>query len=242
VSLKTAIDPAKAAAGRRAAEFVADGMTVGLGTGSTADYAIRRLAERVKTERLRISGIPTSLRTELLAKELGLPVIDVNGVHEIDVTIDGADEVDRSFNMIKGGGGALLREKVVARASKLEIIVIDAGKLVDRLGARWPVPVEVVPFGWAQTAHRLHALGCDVTLRGATPNDPNARPDLTDNGNYLLDCRFPRIDDPAALEQRINATPGVVDCGLFIGLAHRLVIGSPDGGCEVLDRGAPSFA
>lgn len=231
--LQTAIDPAKAAAGHRAAEFVTDGMIVGLGTGSTADYAIRRLAERIRSEKLRISGIPTSLRTELLAKELGIPVIDVNGVHQIDLTIDGADEIDPALNMIKGGGGALLREKVVARASRQEIIVADQGKVVKRLGERWPVPVEVVMFGWTQTVRRLQALGCDAKLREA-----GGQAFQTDNGNYIVDCHFPHIDDPAKLEQAINSTPGVIDCGLFIGLAHRLIVGHPDGRCDVIEPGA----
>jgi ribose 5-phosphate isomerase A len=231
--VKTASDSAKEAAGHRAAEFVTNGMTVGLGTGSTAEYAIRRLAERVKEEGLRITAVPTSLKTELLARESGIPLVDINGIGRIDLTIDGADEIDAAFNMIKGGGGALLREKVVARASKLEIIVIDPGKLVKRLGEQWPVPVEVVPFGWSQTAKALQALGCDVKLRGVSED----RPDQTDNSNYLLDCHFPVIDNPAELEQKIDAVPGVVACGLFIGLAHRLVIGHPDGRCEVREKG-----
>jgi len=208
-------------------------MTVGLGTGSTAEYAIRRLAWRVRDDGLRVSGVPTSLRTELLAQELGIPLVDINGVGHIDLTIDGADEIDSAFNMIKGGGGALLREKVVARASRLEIIVVDPAKVVKRLGERWPVPVEVVPFGWAQTARGLRALGCETKLRGVAED----RPDRTDNGNYLLDCRFPVIDHPAELEKKINAVPGVAACGLFIGLAHRMVIGHPDGRCEVREKG-----
>lgn len=242
MSVQTSIDPAKQAAGRRAAEFVSDGMMVGLGTGSTAEYAIRRLAERVREEGLRITAVPTSLRTELLATESGIPLVDINGVGHIDLTIDGADEIDHAFNMIKGGGGALLREKVVARASRLEVIVIDPAKLVDRLGRNWPVPVEVVPFGWAQTARALHALGCEATLRGSSPHDPDTRPYQTDNGNVLLDCRFSMINDPAGLEHAINLVPGVVESGLFIGLAHRLVIGHPDGACEVLERSDRSGA
>lgn len=226
------VEQAKEAAGRRAAEFVQDGMVVGLGTGSTADHAIRRLGERMRDEGLKIQGISTSLKTELLARELAIPVIDVNGVTHIDLTIDGADEIDRAFNMIKGGGGALLREKLVARASRHEIIVIDQAKLVDRLGDRWAVPVEVVVFGWKQTARRLRELGCETKLRGVSEE----RPDQTDNGNYLLDCRFPRIDDPAGLEQRMNAVPGVIECGLFIGLAHRLIIGRTDGSTDVREQ------
>jgi len=238
VSAPTVTDPAKAAAGRRAAEFVSDGMMVGLGTGSTAEYAIRRLAERVKEDGLRITAVSTSLRTELLARESGIALVDINGVGHIDLTIDGADEIDHAFNMIKGGGGALLREKVVARASRLEVIVIDPAKLVDRLGRNWPVPVEVVPFGWAQTARALHALGCEAKLRGPSED----RPYRTDNGNVLLDCRFPIIGNPAELEKKINAVPGVVESGLFIGLAHRLIIGHPDGACEVLERSDRSGA
>lgn len=242
MSAPTVADPAKAAAGRRAAEFVSDGMMVGLGTGSTAEYAIRRLAERVKEDGLRITAVPTSLKTELLARESGIPLVDINGVGHIDLTIDGADEIDHAFNMIKGGGGALLREKVVARASRLEVIVIDPSKRVVRLGRNWPVPVEVVPFGWAQTAKALHALGCEARLRGSSPHDPDARPYRTDNGNVLLDCRFTTIDDPAGLEHAINLVPGVVESGLFIGLAHRLVIGHPDGACEIIERSDRSVA
>jgi len=238
MSVHTEIDPAKQAAGRRAAEFVADGMLVGLGTGSTAEYAIRRLAERVRGEGLRINAVPTSLRTELLARESGIPLVDINGVGHIDLTIDGADEIDHAFNMIKGGGGALFREKVVARASTMEIIVIDPAKLVKRLGERWAVPVEVVPFGWSRTARALHALGCETKLRGPSED----RPYRTDNGNFLLDCRFTAIDDPAGLEHAMNLVPGVVESGLFIGLAHRLVIGQPDGGCEVRERNHRSTA
>ena len=211
-------------------------MVVGLGTGSTADYAIRRLADRVKSDGLRISGIPTSLRTELLARELGLPLIDINGIHQIDLTIDGADEIDPAFNMIKGGGGALLREKVVARASRVEVIVVDQGKRVDRLGQNFPVPVEVVPFGWTKAERSLRELGCEAKLRGSSAHQPFQ----TDNGNYVLDCHFARIDDPAELERRINSTPGVIECGLFIGLAHRLVVGYPDGRCEVIEQRARS--
>ena len=231
MSTSAIIDPAKEAAGRRAVDDVKDGMIVGLGTGSTADYALHRLGERIRNERLNITGIPTSLRTELLARELGIPTVDFNGVTHVDVTIDGADEIDRAFNMIKGGGGALLREKLVARASRLEVIVIDPSKLVEQLGVAYAVPVEVVPFGWSQTAKALHALGCESKLRVQASNQPYQ----TDNGNYMIDCNFPGIDDPAALEQRMNAVSGVVECGLFIGLAHRLIIGNSDGRTEILN-------
>jgi ribose 5-phosphate isomerase A len=220
------------AAERAVTEFVRDGQVVGLGTGSTAAFALEKLGQLVAGG-LKIRGVPTSLQTELKATELGIPLIELNEVERIDITIDGADEVDPGFNMIKGGGGALTREKLIAIASEREVIVIDSSKLVSRLGQSRPVPVEVLPFGWRLAARSLGQLGCSATLRRK-----NGEPFLTDNGNYILDCDFGPISDPAELERRIKLLPAVLECGIFIGLAHTLVIGS-ESGVALLDKGRP---
>lgn len=216
----------KRTAGERAADHVSDHMIVGLGTGSTAYFAIVRLAERIRDEGLGIRGIATSERSAALARELGIPLTSFAEVLHIDVTIDGADEVDPAFNLIKGGGGALLREKLVASASATELIIVDEGKLRKRLGA-FPLPVEVVPFGWQLTRQCLEQLGCEAKFRSSDNG-----PFVTDNGNYILDCSFGAIDDPPALERRIVGTCGVVECGIFTGLATRIIIGKSDGGLE----------
>lgn len=217
------------AAERAVVEFVRDGQVVGLGTGSTAAFALQKLSQLV-AEGLRICGVPTSRQTELRAMELGIPIIEFNEVERIDVTIDGADEIDPEFNMIKGGGGALTREKLIAIASEREVIVIDSSKQVSRLGQSRPVPVEVLPFGWRSAARSLSQLGCSATLRRK-----DGEPFLTDNGNYILDCDFGPISDPATLERQIKLLPAVLECGLFIGLAHTLVIGS-ESGVTLFDR------
>lgn len=206
----------------RAIEFVEDGQVVGLGTGSTSRFAIEGLARRV-AEGLKITGVPTSLETERLATELGIQVVQLNDAGPIDITIDGADSVDPSFNMIKGGGGALTREKLVALASKKRVIIIDDSKLVDRLGVTWAVPVEVLPFAWRPTQQRLSKLGCEAHVR-----QKDGRPFETDNGNYILDCKFEEIADPESLEPSIKLVPGVVENGLFVGIADVLVIGYQD--------------
>jgi ribose 5-phosphate isomerase A len=225
---------AKEAAGRRAARFVEDGMTVGLGTGSTVHYTLLALAERVAEEKLSVRGVPTSLATEREACELGLPLVGLADVETIDLTIDGADEIDPRFHMIKGGGGALLREKVVASLSEKEVIVVDRSKVVERLGVKFLLPVEVVPFARPAVARSLSGLGGSGTVRTTSAS---SAPYLTDNGNEILDCRFEGgIADPAALEARLNAIPGVVESGLFVDLAHVLVIGDDDGDCEVRTR------
>ena len=216
----------KQAAGERAADYVNNDMIVGLGTGSTAYFAIVRLAERVRDEGLGIRCIATSERSATLARELGISLTSFAEVLHVDVTIDGADEVDPAFNLIKGGGGALLREKFVASASETELIIVDEGKLKKRLGA-FPLPVEVVPFGWQVTRQRLQQLGCEARFRSSN-NDAF----VTDNGNYILDCSFGAIDDPPALEREIVGTCGVVECGIFTGLATRIIIGKSDGSLE----------
>ncbi|MEK6300367.1 MAG: ribose-5-phosphate isomerase RpiA [Acidobacteriota bacterium] len=218
-------DP-KSVAKRRAAEFalsfVRDGQVVGLGTGSTAKYAIEGLAKMVQ-DGLNVRGVPTSKATAQLAKSLGIPLIDLNEASRIDLTIDGADEVDPQFDMIKGGGGALTREKLVAIASRRRVMLVDETKLVAALGATRPLPVEVLPFCWVMTARRLQALGCEPQPRVVA-----GQHFLTDNGNYILDCEFPPIQRPAELETSIKLLPGVVESGLFVNLADTLVIGFDD--------------
>lgn len=218
----------KEVAGRRAAEFVKDGNVVGLGTGSTVYFTFQRLAERINSEKFAIRGIPTSKPTEQIARNLGIPLVDFEAVTQIDLTIDGADEIDSQFNMIKGGGGALLREKVVACASKERIIVVDSSKLVERLGERFALPVEVVPFAWIPVSGAIKELGAEPKLRQSQASTPF----LTDNGNYILDCKFPGIDYPAVLSKTLKLIPGVVESGLFIGLADILIIGKEDGSYE----------
>ena len=227
------MDKAKEAAGRRAADYVDSGQTVGLGTGSTVRFTLERLAERIRTEGLQIRGVPTSLDTESKARALGIPLVPLAEALEIDVTIDGADEIDHAFDMIKGGGGALLREKIVAAQSRREVIVIHRSKLVERLGTTFLLPVEIVPFARPAVWRRLEALGSQPTLRVTESGEPY----LTDNGNEVLDCRFPDgIEDAPALERTLSLVPGVVESGLFIGLAHVCVIGDTDGSVEVREK------
>lgn len=219
------MDDAKKQAAEKAIEFVTDGQIVGLGTGSTSKFAIEGLARRVG-EGLNLKGVATSKATERMARELGIPITDLNEVPAIDVAIDGADEVDGNFDMIKGGGGALTREKLVALAAARRIYIVDESKLVQTLGAKWSVPVEVLPFAWRYSASQLEALGCAPRLRGSGDT-----PYKTDNGNYILDCAFGPIADAPALEQRVKLLPGVVEVGLFIGIADVLIIG---GGEQVI--------
>jgi ribose 5-phosphate isomerase A len=231
--METTVQDPKKSAGRLAAEMVEDGMTVGLGTGSTVWFTLERLGERILEEGLQFRGVPTSRDTENKARTLGIELVGLEDVEEIDLTIDGADEIDGDFHMIKGGGGALLREKVVAALSRRAVIVVGANKVVDRLGTTFLLPVEVVPFARPAVVRSLVALGCEPIVRQAGPEASF----LTDNGNEILDCRFAEgIEDPEALERTLAAIPGVVESGLFIGLAHVVVIGTADGGCEVRER------
>ncbi len=223
----------KEIAGRRAADMVQDGMTVGLGTGSTVWFTLLRLAQRAEQEGLSIQGVPTSVDTQVKAGKLGLPLLSLDEVQEIDLTIDGADEVDPAFHMIKGGGGALLREKVVAHISRREVIVVGRNKVVERLGTTFRLPVELVPFARPVVERELSSLGAEVQLR----MDEAGQPFITDNHNQILDCHFAQgIADPPAFEQRIDRIPGVVESGLFIDLAHVIVIGDEDGSCEVRSK------
>ncbi len=222
---------AKQAAGEAAADLAETGMIVGLGTGSTARFAIERLGERYANGELRIQCVSTSEESADLARTLGLPVIGLEGLEAVDLTIDGADEIDAHFQMIKGGGGALLREKIVASLTRHQVIIVDSGKLVDVLG-RFPLPVEVIPFGWSVVAGKIRALGGEPRRRVLKDGSPY----FTDNGNCILDCRFFPIDAPRALEMKLLAIPGVLEVGLFVNLAHTLIIGREDGSVEVRRR------
>lgn len=213
---------AKRMAAEKAAEYVQDGMTIGLGTGSTAVWMIRRLGERV-AEGLRIRGIPTSKATAELAGSLGIPLVSFDQLTELDLTIDGADEISPDLDLIKGGGGALLREKLVAAASRQLIIIADESKRVSALGA-FGVPVEVVPFAWELTARRIAELGGRPELRRST-----AAPFVTENSNYILDCDFGLIREAGQLERELKLLTGVVESGLFVGMADIVLLGSEQG-------------
>jgi len=224
-------DRLKEMVGRAGAGMVKDGDVVGLGTGSTARFAIERLGERVR-EGLRIRGIPTSIESEKLSARQGIPLTTLEDHPDIDITIDGADEVDPDLDLIKGLGGALLREKIVAHATRTEVIVVDASKLVERLGTKAPLPVEVARYGHTSVARRLSLIGCEPVLR---MSKGGAEPFLSDNGNFIYDCRFQGIRDARGTEARIDSIPGVVECGLFVGLAH-VVITASGKGIEVRRR------
>jgi ribose 5-phosphate isomerase A len=222
---------AKQRAGFRAAEFVEDGMRVGLGTGSTAFWLVERLAERVRDEGLRVRCVPTSRRTEEQARSLGIPLVSLGEAGGLDLAVDGADEIGPGLALMKGGGGALLREKLVASAARRFVVIADASKVVGVLG-RFPLPVEVVPFAWELTARRVAA----VTEAEALPRRAaGGEPYVTDNGNYILDCRCGEIPDPARTERELKALTGVVESGLFVGMADLAVV-STDEGVEVVGR------
>jgi ribose 5-phosphate isomerase A len=216
----------KKEAGEYAVRFVESGMVVGLGTGSTAIHAVRRIGALLRSGELRdIVGIATSSSTLNEARELGIPLLADDLPREIDITIDGADEVDPAFNVIKGGGGALLREKIVAQASHRLVIVIDERKLSPRLGVTWPVPLEVMQYGYASHTRYLAAIGGKVNLRLAAGGIPY----VTDNGNWIVDCNFGPIDDLATLARQLETRAGIVEHGLFLNLATDLVVAGVDG-------------
>lgn len=221
---------AKKAAAEKAVEAIENGMIVGLGTGSTAKYAIEKIGERIASEHLQIHAIATSTGSEILARQVHIPIISFAEIDIIDLTIDGADEVDENLNLIKGGGGALLREKIVASNSKKMIVVADDSKLVKQLG-NFPLPVEVIPFGFEVVMKKLEKLGCQPSLR---MKDNKAY--ITDNGNYIIDCAFNKINEPSTLHDQINAIVGVVENGLFIHLADKVIASSPDGKTFIIER------
>jgi len=200
-----------------ACEYVKDGMIVGLGTGSTTEFAVKKIGKLVRNG-LSIRGIPTSDATKILAESEGIPLIDFSETMFIDLTIDGADEIDANLNMIKGGGAALLREKIVASASREEIIIVNCSKLVQQLGV-FPLPVEVIPFGWQVVFNQLESLQGNPELRLK-----QGQPSVTDQGNFIVDCHFRKIENPEQLEQHLNMIPGVVENGLFINLCTRMIM------------------
>lgn len=224
-------DKAKWAAAQGALQFVKDGMLIGLGTGSTADKFVRLLAEKVKAEGWQISCVSTSKAIAELAVQLGLRGdFDNPALLHVDMTVDGADEVDGAGNLVKGGGGALLREKLVALASEQVTIMVDGSKHVEVLGRAFKLPVEIVQFGYQRTLKRLEALGAKLVLR-----QREGRTFVTDNGNFIADCDFGGIAEPAKLAERLKALPGVVESGIFAGIATRVVTGRSDGTWEVVE-------
>jgi ribose 5-phosphate isomerase A len=217
-------DPGKVYAAKAAAALVETGMAVGIGTGSTAALVVRALGERVAVEGLQFFGIPTSVATAELASSLKIRLRELDDVDRVDLSIDGADEIDPEFRMIKGRGGALLREKIVASFAGLRVTVITPEKRVARLGKSAAVPVEVSPVGIRHLTHRLSALGADAMIR----LKPDGTPYVTDGGNMIVDCRFTGIDDPDRLDAALKQTVGVFETGLFIGLCDFLIVGHPD--------------
>ncbi|EHH69094.1 ribose 5-phosphate isomerase A [Gluconobacter morbifer] len=221
------MDVHKKTAARRAADMVKSGMVVGIGTGSTAAFMIERLGERIREEGLEIVGIPTSDDSEDKAVHAGIPLTDFAAHRRIDLAIDGADEVQRgSLHLVKGLGGALLREKIVATAARKFVVIVDGRKPVDLLGERAPVPVEVIPFGWECTAEYLASCGA----RGVKPRqDRNGGLFVSDNGNMVLDCHFGPIEDPEALARKIDAIVGVVEHGMFLNMASEVLVATEQG-------------
>ncbi len=213
----------KRAAGEAAVDLIHEGALVGLGTGSTVKYFLLALGTRVQAG-LRIQGVPTSPETAALAKQLHIPLLPEEGEWDLDVVVDGADQVDSQFHLIKGGGGALLREKIVAAAARTFIVLVDHTKCAPVLGKPIPVPVEVTPFGWPQSAKQLQTLGGVPMLR-----KKQGRAFQTDGGHYILDFLVDSIKNPVQLEARLNLIPGVVENGLFVNRTSTLIIGSPDG-------------
>lgn len=230
------IDTAKFVAAKRAVEFVEDGMKLGLGTGSTAAWMVRILGERVAEEGLRVIGVPTSTRTAELARQVGLKVVSLDEARWLDLTIDGTDEFDPDLNLIKGGGGALLQEKIVATASDRMVVIADVTKQVEQLGA-FPLPVEVVPFGWQTTKALIEEMlaGLDVMGQTGTLRMNGDAPYVTDEGNHIIDLHLQRIGNPRQLSLVLNQIPGVVENGLFIDICDVVVLGHGDGRVEVTD-------
>ena len=215
----------KKLAGEKAVEQLKDGMIVGLGTGSTVEYTLRKIGKEIKENNLKIKGIPTSIHTKRIAKEENIPLTTLDENPKIDLTIDGADEVDSYLNLIKGGGGALTREKIIAFNSEKVIIVVDDSKVVKALGIDFDLPVEVVKFAWKSTKDVLKGFGCEAKIREIMDNEPY----ITDNGNYIIDCEFERITNPSELESDINNIPGVVENGLFVDLVDEVIVGGKQG-------------
>jgi ribose 5-phosphate isomerase A len=232
-----AAERGKRAAAARALEFVTDGMKLGLGTGSTAKWFVDLLAQRMRAEGLRITGVPTSSRTRAQAEALGIPLTTLDEAGRLDLTIDGADEFDAELNLIKGGGGALLQEKIVATACDRMVVITDPSKEVATLGA-FPLPVELVRFGSGATMRLIGELleRHDVAGRDMTLRQGGGGPYISDEGNYIVDLDLGRIGDPALLNTDLNAIPGVVETGLFTGIAAAVVVGEPDGMVRIIGQ------
>jgi ribose 5-phosphate isomerase A len=224
----------KQQAAEKAVEFVQSGMIVGLGHGTTAIWAVRHLADLLRAGTLRdVLGVPCSHQVEIEARELGIPLTTIEEHPVIDITIDGADEIAPNLDVIKGGGGALMREKIVAQCSQREIIVADESKLVPALGTHWAVPVEVIPFGYGSQAKYLESIGADIRMR----KNADGSPFKTDQGNYILDCNFGPIENPAELADKLKRRTGVVEHGLFIRLATDAIIAGSDGIRHIFQKG-----
>jgi ribose 5-phosphate isomerase A len=220
-------EQAKRLSAKEAAKLVSNGVTVGLGTGSTTAYAIEELGRRIREEGLKIQGIPTSYQAAYLARRVGIPVRTLDDVNRVDIAIDGADEVDPQKNLIKGGGAAHTREKIIDSLADFFVVVVDDSKIVNRLGEKFPVPVEVIPMGLAPVMDRLKGMGGDPILRVAANKDG---PVITDQGNLVVDVRFASIEDPGELESTLNNIPGVVENGLFVKLAQLIIVGNRQDG------------
>lgn len=232
-------DSWKQQAAEKALQFVQDGMRLGLGTGSTAAKFVDLVGARVKTG-LKVVCVPTSEATRAQAERLGIPLTTLDDTPFLDLTVDGADELDGELRLVKGGGGALLREKIVATASQRMVVISDASKRVDMLG-KFPLPVEVVRFGLAATRNMIEVLAADAGCEGQIKlrQGADGQPFSTDGGNLILDCAFGRIPDPEALEDALKLVPGVVETGLFLGIADVAIIAGPDG-VVVLERDNPA--
>ena len=222
----------KKLAALKAVDFVQSGMVVGLGTGSTAKFAVEEIGQRLKSGKLKnILGVPTSERTRSLALSVGIELTDFSKVQKIDLTIDGADEVDKELNLIKGGGGALLREKIVAQATEREIIIVDETKLSEKLGEKFYLPIEVIPFAWRLEMSFVESLGFTAKLR----RKENGEIFITDENNYIIDVQTGAIDNPTELAEKLNNRAGIAEHGLFIGLTA-MVISAGAAGVEILKK------
>ncbi|GAA0447021.1 ribose 5-phosphate isomerase A [Lentibacillus halophilus] len=212
---------AKKQAGEASVRFIENGMTVGLGSGSTVYWMIRKLSDYIR-DGMDVAAIPSSRQTEAWAREFGVPLTDFSKTQQLDLTIDGADEADREWNLTKGGGGALVREKIIASIAEQFVVIVDESKLVDQLGS-FPLPVEILPFGWQATVERMRALGVEPVIR-----QTDGEIFVSDNGNYIVDCDAGLINHPDALHNRLKQLVGVVETGIFSGMTNKLIVGYPD--------------